>query len=182
MIFEKTPIKGAWLVDLKKIGDERGFFSRAWCSQEFENHGISSDLSQANLSFSKQAGTLRGMHFQKSPHSEMKAVRCIRGSLWDVIIDLRPKSETFLQSFGAELSEENRKMLVLPEGCAHGFQTLEDDTEAFYLVSAAYAPSFEAGIRWNDPAFNIAWPIAPTEISQKDSQHPDYNVAQDNGF
>lgn len=174
MIFEKSPIEGVWVIYLKKLGDDRGFFARAWCAQEFAEHGITATLSQANLSYSKSAGTIRGMHYQREPHSEMKAVRCVRGRLFDVVVDLRRDSRTYKQWFGVELNSENRLMLISPEGCAHGFQTLEDDTEAFYLVSAAYAGRSEAGVRWNDPAFNIAWPRLVTEISDKDRNWEDF--------
>ena len=174
MLFNKTQIKGAWLVNLQRIGDERGFFARAWCAKEFEKYGISSKLSQANLSYSLKCGTLRGMHYQVEPNSEMKAVRCIRGALFDVIIDLRPKSETYKQWIGYELNDENKLMLVVPEGCAHGFLTLSDKSEAFYLSSVAYAPDSERGLRWDDPSFNIKWPFNPIEISNKDKSWSNY--------
>jgi dTDP-4-dehydrorhamnose 3,5-epimerase len=174
MIFKESKIAGAWVVDLNRMGDDRGFFARAWCREEFAAKGITTELSQANISFSEQAGTVRGMHFQRAPHEEMKAVRCVRGGIFDVVLDLRKGSPTFGQWEGVELTAENRRMLVVPEGCAHGFQTLEDDTEAFYLGSAAYAPESEGGVRWNDPAFGIAWPLGVSEISDKDAALPDY--------
>ena len=174
MFFVETKIAGAWIVDVERLGDGRGFFARAWGREEFAAKGITAELSQANLSFSQQAGTVRGMHFQRAPHEEMKAVRCVRGGIFDVVLDLRKGSPTFGQWEGVELTAENRRMLVVPEGCAHGFQTLEDDTEVFYLVSAAYAPESEGGVRWDDPAFGIAWPLPVIEISKKDAEHPDY--------
>ena len=174
MLFNETQIKGAWLVNLQRIGDERGFFARAWCAKEFEKYGISSNLSQANLSKSLKCGTLRGMHYQVAPNSEMKAVRCVRGALFDVIIDLRPNSETYKQWIGYELNDENKLMLVVPEGCAHGFLTLSDKSEAFYLSSSAYAPDSERGLRWADPSFNVKWPFNPIEISNKDKSWSNY--------
>ncbi len=174
MLFKETEIEGAWLVDLHRIGDERGYFARAWCAKEFEDHGISSKLTQANLSYSMQSGTLRGMHYQVEPNSEMKAVRCIRGALFDVIIDLRPESKTYKKWIGYELNEENNLMLVVPEECAHGFLTLHDKSEAFYLVSAPYDPDSERGLRWDDPSFNIKWTFNPIEISHKDKSWSNY--------
>jgi dTDP-4-dehydrorhamnose 3,5-epimerase len=132
------------------------------------------ELSQANLSFSQEAGTIRGMHFQRSPHEEMKVVRCLRGSIFDVVMDLRPDSPTFCKWHGEELSADNRRMLVVPEGCAHGFQTLVANTEVFYLVSKAYAPDSEDGVRWDDPAFDIKWPLSLSEISKRDTSYPNF--------
>ncbi|MCW7482121.1 dTDP-4-dehydrorhamnose 3,5-epimerase [Leptospira kanakyensis] len=174
MIFEQTGIEGSYIVDLKQIGDSRGFFARAYCSKEFKEHGITANILQANLSFSKIKGTIRGMHFQTSPFEEMKAVRCIRGSFFDVVLDLRIDSPTYLKWYGIELSQENHKMLIIPEGCAHGFQTLMDDTEAFYLVSKEYSPAHDSGYRWNDNSFGINWPLPVTEISEKDRNWTDY--------
>jgi len=174
MLFKATKIEGAWLVDLQRIGDERGFFARAWCSEEFADHGINSKLRQINLSYSQKRGTLRGMHYQNDPHSEMKAVRCIKGALFDVIIDLRPESNTYKEWLGYELNEGNKSMLIVPEGCAHGFLTLQDDSEAFYLVSAGYNQESERGLRWDDPSFNIKWPFHPIEVSSKDRSWKNY--------
>ncbi|MDA0256700.1 MAG: dTDP-4-dehydrorhamnose 3,5-epimerase [Chloroflexi bacterium] len=168
MIFHPTTIDGAVLVDLDQRGDERGFFARAWCQNEFEEQGLTARLVQVNLSQSRHAGTLRGMHFQRAPHEEAKLVRCIRGSLFDVVADMRPGSRTEGHWFGATLTSQNRRMLYVPEGCAHGFLTLEDDTEALYQVSEFYTPDAESGFRWDDPAFDIRWPRTPAVISQKD--------------
>ena len=174
MIFRETNISGAWEVGLNPLGDDRGFFARAWCREEFAAKVITAELSQANLSFSQQAGTVRGMHFQRVPHEEMKAVRCLRGKAFDVVLDLRPDSPTYCQWHGEELSADNCRMLVVPEGCAHGFQTLEDETEIFYLVSETYAPNSEDGVRWDDPAFDIKWPLSVTEISKRDMGFPNF--------
>jgi dTDP-4-dehydrorhamnose 3,5-epimerase len=175
MIFTETKLKGAYIIELKKIGDERGFFARAFCKNEYAEFNLPNDIVQINNSLSKDKGTLRGMHYQLAPKGEDKVVRCIKGSLYDVIIDIRPESETFGEWFGIELSAENRKMLFVPKGFAHGFITLEDDTEAFYLVTEYYAPEAERAIRWNDPKFGIEWPIEPTIISEKDLNHPDFD-------
>lgn len=178
MIFQETELPGAYLIEPEKRGDERGFFARAWCAREMAEHGLAAELAQANLSRSAQAGTLRGMHFQRAPHAETKLVRCTRGSLYDVIVDLRPGSPTYRRWFGAELSADNGRMLYVPEGFAHGFQTLEDDTEAYYLVSEFYTPGAEGGVRYDDPAFAIRWPRPVTVISPKDESWPDYNEEQ----
>lgn len=175
MKFIDTPLRGAFVIELEKRGDERGFFARAFCQQEFEAHGLRNDIVQINNSLSRDRGTLRGMHYQVAPRAEDKIVRCIRGSLFDAIIDLRPDSETFLQHFSVELSAENRKMLYVPKGFAHGFLTLEDNTEAFYLVTEFYAPECERGIRYNDPRFGIRWPAPPVVVSPKDLAHPDFD-------
>jgi dTDP-4-dehydrorhamnose 3,5-epimerase len=176
--FEPTPVVGAFVVDVVPIGDERGFFARAFCRREFAEHGLNPDVVQCNLSLSEDPGTLRGMHFQRPPHEEAKLVRCTRGALWDVVLDLRPGSPSYLRWYGVELTPENRRMLYVPEGCAHGFQTLLPGTEAFYQVSAAYAPAFEGGVRWDDPAFGIEWPDAPARtLSEKDRAWPDYEPA-----
>jgi len=174
MIFEETKIAGAWVVDLERLGDDRGFFARAWCREEFATKGITAELSQANLSFSQLAGTVRGMHFQQAPHEEMKAVRCLRGAVFDVVLDLRPDSPTFCKWHGEKLSADNCRMLAVPEGCAHGFQTLVVDTEVFYLVSEAYAPDSEGGVRWNDQVFDIKWPLSVSEISKRDAGFQDF--------
>lgn len=175
MKFIETPLKGAFVIELEKRGDERGFFARTFCKKEFEANGLNNEIVQINNSLSKDKGTLRGMHYQLSPKSEDKIVRCIKGCLYDVIVDLRPDSITFKKWFGTELSAENRNMLVVPKGFAHGFITLEEDTEAFYLVTEYYSPEHERGIRYNDPAFGIKWPIEPVIISDKDKNHPDFN-------
>jgi dTDP-4-dehydrorhamnose 3,5-epimerase len=177
MIFTETPLKGAYLIDMEKRGDERGFFARAFCVQEFADHGLSSQIVQANNSLSARKGTLRGMHYQLAPKAETKVVRCLRGALHDILLDLRPDSPTFGQSFGAELTADNRRMMYVPKGFAHGFITLADDTEAFYLVDEFYAPQAERGVRWNDPRFAIPWPAQPTVISDKDRNYPDFDPA-----
>ena len=174
MIFTETPLADAVVIELEKLADERGFFARSWCRQEFAQHDLDPNLVQCNISFNKVKGTVRGMHFQESPYTETKLVRCTRGALYDVIIDLRPDSPTFKQWWGVELTAENRKTLYVPKGFAHGFQTLVDETEAFYQMSDFYAPGYARGIRWNDPAFNITWPGAVTCISQKDKAYPDF--------
>lgn len=175
MIFHKTPLEGARLIELEKRGDDRGFFARAFCEEEFEADGLVSRFVQVNNSLSAKKGTLRGMHYQMAPHGEVKIVRCIRGSLWDAILDLRPQSPTYKQWFGAELSAENRLAMYVPRGFAHAILTLTDDAEALYLVSDFYSPSHERGIRWNDPAFGVEWPIQLTEISEKDAAWPDFD-------
>jgi dTDP-4-dehydrorhamnose 3,5-epimerase len=168
MILDETPIAGAYVVDLERHGDERGFFARVLCDREFGERGLASHFVQANDSLSAKRGTLRGMHYQLAPKSETKLVRCVRGELFDVVLDLRKDSPTFGKSFGAALSAENRRMMYVPKGCAHGFITLADETEAIYFVDEFYAPDLERGVRWNDSRFAIAWPIAPAVISAKD--------------
>lgn len=176
MIFKET-LPGAYLIDLEKKGDDRGFFARAYCQQEFQQHGLTTHFCQVNNSLTAQKCTLRGMHYQLPPKAETKLVRCIRGALYDVILDLREESPTFGQSFGAELSAENRRMMYVPKGFAHGFITLADDTEAFYFVDEFYAPEYERGIRYNDPRFALQWPTSPTGISEKDKNWRDFDPA-----
>jgi dTDP-4-dehydrorhamnose 3,5-epimerase len=175
MIFHETPLRGSYIIDLDKKGDERGFFARFFCVNEYSKLGLDQNVVQINNSLSADKGTLRGMHYQLSPKAETKVVRCIRGALFDVILDLREDSPTFGQHFGAELTAENRKMMYVPKGFAHGFMTLKDDTEALYLVTEFYAPELERGIRWNDPRFNIQWPFEPTTVSDKDQNHLDFD-------
>lgn len=177
MLFEKTPVTGAFTVELERRGDERGFFARVFCEEEFGAAGLATRFVQVNNSLSAEAGTLRGLHYQLAPAEEVKVVRCIRGSLWDVVLDLRESSPTFGRWYGAELSAENRRMMVVPRGCAHGFVTLEPDTEAFYFVTHPYAPALERGVRWDDPRFGIEWPVEPAVISDKDRSHPDFDPA-----
>ena len=174
MNFEETKLKGAFIIDLEKIGDERGFFARAFCANEFLEHGINDTMVQANMSTSKNKGTLRGMHFQVAPHQEGKLVRCIKGALFDVIIDLRVCSDTYMEWFGVELNESNGRALYVPKDFAHGFVTLTGDTTAFYMVSQFYTPAAELGVCWNDPSFNIDWPIEPIVISDKDKSWPNF--------
>ena len=175
MIFTETPLKNAYIIELEQIEDERGFFARSWCVREFEEHGLNPNLVQCNVSFNKKKGTLRGMHYQVAPHEEAKLVRCTKGALYDVIIDLRPDSLTFKQWFGVELTAENRKALYIPEGFAHGFQTLKDDTEVFYQMSEFYHPANSQGVRYDDPAFGIKWPDqAHRTMSKKDLNYALY--------
>jgi dTDP-4-dehydrorhamnose 3,5-epimerase len=175
MKFTPTPLRDAYLIDLEKRGDDRGFFARVFCEREFAEYGLETRFVQANNSLSSKKGTLRGLHYQLAPSAEVKVVRCIRGALWDAIVDIRPGSETFGKWFGAELSAENRRMMYVPRGFAHAILTLEEDTEALYLVSDFYAPGEERGVRWNDPRFGVEWPIEPTEISPKDAAWPDFD-------
>ena len=177
MIFIEAPLAGVYLIDMEKRGDERGFFARAFCEREFAERGLATRIVQANNSLSARKGTLRGMHYQLSPKAETKYVRCIRGALHDIVVDLRRDSLTFGQSFGAYLTAENRRMMAVPKGFAHGFITLVDDTEAFYLVDEFYAPECERGLRWNDPKFAIQWPAEPTVISEKDQNYRDFDPA-----
>lgn len=177
MKFIETPLKGAYLIELEKRGDNRGFFARFFCENEFGQQGLITRFVQINNSLTGKKGTLRGMHYQLQPDAEVKVVRCIKGALYDAILDLRPDSPTFGKSFGAELNEENRTMMYVPKGFAHGFVTLTDDTEALYLVSSSYSPSLERGIRYNDPRFAINWPVTPTEVSEKDAKWPDFDPA-----
>jgi dTDP-4-dehydrorhamnose 3,5-epimerase len=176
MKFVPTTLQGAYVIEVEPREDERGFFARAWCQREMAEHGLDPKVVQCNLSFNHTRGTVRGMHYQLAPHQESKLVRCLRGSIFDVIIDLRPESPTYAKWFGVELSAEKRNMLFVPEGFAHGYQTLGDDTEVFYQVSEFYQPGSEAGIRWDDPSFSIQWPIQATLISAKDRGHPDFPV------
>ncbi len=175
MKYIETPLEGAWLIELEKRGDDRGFFARVFCQKEFEGHGLASTFVQVNNSLSGPKGTLRGMHYQLAPRAETKLVRCIQGAFWDVILDLRPDSHTFGQWYGAELTASNRRMMYVPKGFAHGFITLTDDAESFYLVDEFYSPEHERGVRWNDPKFSIEWPIEPRIISDKDRNHPDFS-------
>lgn len=176
MRFISTGLEGAYLVELEKRGDDRGFFARFFCTREFTQMGLEANFVQVNNSLSAHRGTLRGMHYQLAPKSEAKLVRCVRGSMYDVILDLRKDSPTFGHSFGSELTAENRLMMYVPKGFAHGFITLEDNSEALYLVSEFYDPQQERGIRWNDPQFNLKWPFTPAVVSDKDMHHPDFNA------
>jgi dTDP-4-dehydrorhamnose 3,5-epimerase len=176
MKFNKTKLNGAYTIDLDKREDERGFFARLFCINEFDGEGMDRNVVQINNSLSKDKGTLRGIHYQLSPKAETKIVRCIKGSLWDVIVDLRPDSPTFLQWFGETLSAENRRMMFVPKGFGHGFITLEPDTEVIYLVTEFYSPEHERGLRWSDPKIGIEWPIEPIIISDKDRNHKDFDI------
>ncbi len=175
MIFNKTPLQDARLIQLERKGDDRGFFARFYCEKEFGAEGLATKFVQVNNSLSGKKATLRGLHYQLAPSAEVKVVRCLKGALWDCIADLRPDSSTFGKWFGAELSEDNRQMMYVPRGFAHAILTLTDNTEALYLVSDFYDVEAERGVRWNDPWLNIQWPIAPTEISVKDAAWPDFN-------
>jgi dTDP-4-dehydrorhamnose 3,5-epimerase len=168
MVFEETRLRGAYVLELKRLEDERGFFARSWCRRELEEHGLAGCIAQANVSFSRSKGTLRGLHYQVEPFAETKLIRCTRGALYDVIVDLRPESPTYKQWFGIELTADNHKMIYVPESFAHGMITLTDDTEATYNVSEFYTPNAERGYRYDDPAFGIEWPIEVRVISAKD--------------
>jgi len=175
MIFSETELAGAYIIQLEKREDERGFFARAWCQNEFGGRGLVTHFVQGNVSVSKRAGTLRGMHYQVAPNEEVKVVRCARGAIWDVIIDFRPGSPTYQEWIGVELTADNYKMLYVPKGFAHGFLSLENDTEVTYLVSEFYSPQSERGVRYNDPQFKIRWPVEIRVISDKDKSWPDYS-------
>jgi len=173
MIFRETKLEGAFIVEPKKFEDERGFFAHSWSEREFAEHGLDSHLAECSISFNRRRGTLRGMHYQAAPDGQVKLVRCTMGSIYDVIIDLRADSPTFKQWIGLELTAENRLMLYIPKDFAHGFLTLEDDTEVFYQMSAIYAPNSGRGVRWNDPAFGIVWPhVAGIIINSRDQSYP----------
>jgi len=173
MIFTETTLAGAYIIDLEKIEDERGFFARSWCEREFDAHGFDSRLVQCNVSFSKKRGTLRGLHYQAAPHEETKLVRCTKGSLFDVIVDLRKDSPTFLKWVGVKLTAANRRMLYIPKRFAHGFQTLENQTEIFYQMSEFFYQDAARGIRWDDPSIAVAWPRAERTISKRDQAYTD---------
>jgi dTDP-4-dehydrorhamnose 3,5-epimerase len=174
VIFQELSLKGSFLIDLEKREDQRGYFARTFCEREFEAHGLATDFVQCNVSFNTRKGTLRGMHFQAPPFAEAKLIRCTRGSIFDAIVDLRPSSPTFKQHFTVVLSAQDATMLYVPEGFAHGFQTLEDNTEVFYQMSQFYAPDSARGVRWNDPVFAIAWPPADRIIVERDQQYADF--------
>jgi len=174
LIFTETKLAGAFVIEPERRTDQRGFFARTFCQQEFGAHGLNAQVAQCNVSFNKRKGTLRGMHYQAAPFAEAKLVRCTSGSLYDVIIDLRPSSATFKQYFAVELSAENRRMLYIPEDFAHGFQTLQDDTEVFYQMAQRYSAEHARGVRWNDPAFGIAWPEGERIIIERDQNYPDF--------
>jgi dTDP-4-dehydrorhamnose 3,5-epimerase len=177
MKFTKTRLQDAVLIELEKRADARGHFARSFCAGEFAQAGLATDFVQANHSHNIRAGTLRGMHYQRAPHGEVKLVRCVRGAIWDAIIDLRPASPSYGRWEGFELSPENGRMLYVPIGFAHGFQTLRDDTDVVYQVSHAYTPGAEGGLRHDDPAFGIAWPLPVSVISEKDAAWPDADLA-----
>ena len=178
MKFIETKLKGVFIIELERLEDERGFFARAFCRKEFESHGLSPDIVQSNISFNKTRGTLRGMHFQLKPHEEVKMVRCTRGAVFDVVIDLRKDSPTHKQWVSVELTEDNYKMLYIPEGLAHGYLTLKDRSDLLYSASRSYAPGFEGGVRYDDPAFGIEWPkdVAVARILDRDKKWADYKT------
>ncbi|UQZ91170.1 dTDP-4-dehydrorhamnose 3,5-epimerase [Deltaproteobacteria bacterium Smac51] len=174
MKYHKTQIEGVTIIDLEPFEDHRGYFARAFCQADFHENGLDFQPVQANLSGNLKRGTLRGLHYQAAPHQEDKLVRAVRGAVFDVAVDLRPQSATYRQWFGTELSAENRRSLLIPKGCAHGYLTLTDDAETLYMVSQAYHPESDRGLRWNDPFCNVQWPFDPLVISDKDRQWPDY--------
>lgn len=176
MKFNETSLKGAFVIDLDFIEDERGFFARTWCKEAFEVQGLTTAMSQISISFNPRRGTLRGLHYQLKPYEEAKLIRCTAGSIYDVIVDLRPDSPTFKQWTVANLTGTNRKMLYVPEGCAHGFQTLEDETEVLYHISEFYHPEVARGIRWDDPTFKFDWPLSDRIMSERDKNFPDFNL------
>lgn len=172
MIFHKTGIPGAWVIEPEKREDNRGFFARTWCREEFAEHGLEDTFVQRNLSSNPLRGTLRGMHWQAPPHGEVKLMQCTRGAIYDIIVDLRPASPTYKKWLGVELKADDYRMLYVPDGFAHGFQTIEDDSEVAYLVSAPYVPEAGRGVRYDDPALDLKWPLAVTRISEQDRNWP----------
>lgn len=172
MIFQESRIRGAWIIDIAPIRDDRGFFAMTWLPGEFTTRGLNPSLAQCNLAFNLKRGTLRGMHFQTAPHAQAKIIRTTRGALLDVIVDVREDSPTYRQWDAVELTADNHRMLYMPEGIAHGYITLVDDTEAYYHASAPWVPAAESGVRWDDPALNIQWPMAPAVVSDRDRQWP----------
>ncbi len=175
MKFHKTPLDGAFTIELERRGDERGFFSRFFCEKEFAAAGLETRFPQINNSVSARKGAIRGLHYQLTPNAEVKVMRCVRGAMYDVIVDLRAGSPTYLHWFGAELTAENRTMMYVPRGFAHGFLSLTDEVEVVYMASAFYAPGSERGLRWDDPVIGIEWPIKPVEVSDKDRSWPDFD-------
>ncbi len=172
MIFRETTLKGAWIIEPERLEDGRGFFARTWCRDEFEARGLSPDFVQCNVSYNRRRGTVRGLHYQDAPHAEAKLVRCTRGAIFDVLVDLREGSDTYLNWAAAELTADNRKMVFAPEGVAHGFQTLDDDTEVFDQMSEPYHPEWARGVRWDDPGLAIAWPLPEGIVSDRDRSLP----------
>lgn len=172
MIFTETKLKGAYIIDVKRLEDERGFFGRSYCKEEFQSYGLNTSIEQSNVSYNKIKGTLRGMHMQVAPYEETKLVRCTRGAICDVIIDMRENSATYKEWIGVELTADSYRMLYVPEGFAHGFITLQDNTDVTYQVTQGYVPGAERGFRFDDPAFQIIWPIQPVVVSEKDLAHP----------
>ena len=180
MTFHETALPGVFEIRLEPIPDARGFFARSWCQKEFESHGLNPRVVQCNVSFNTRKGTLRGMHYQDAPKAEAKLVRCTTGSIYDVVIDLRPQLPTFGRWIAVALAAKERNMIYVPEGCAHGFLTLEDNTEVFYQMSEFYSPESARGLRWNDPAFQIVWPAKIEVISDRDRTYPDFEPVKCN--
>ena len=178
MIFKATKLRDAYVVDIQPFQDERGFFARTWCENEFTEQGLDPNLAQCSVSFNRRAGTVRGLHVQLPPYADSMLVRCTQGALYDVIIDLRTDSDSYMQWVGVELTAKNRRALYVPKGFAHGFMTMEDDTEAFYMISEFFAPDSARGIRWDDKRFDIQWPGPVNVISAKDLSYPDYDAAE----
>ncbi|VBB05523.1 rmlc: dtdp-4-dehydrorhamnose 3 5-epimerase [Lucifera butyrica] len=176
MIFTETELKGAYIIELEPICDERGFFARTWCSTEFAKRDLNPKLVQCNISYNAKRGTLRGMHYQQEPFTEAKLVHCIRGAIFDAIVDLRPESQTHFKWFSIKLTADKHNMLYIPEGFAHGFLTLQDNTEVFYQMTNSYAADYASGIRWDDPIINIKWPFSPLIIAEKDRSYGDICV------
>ena len=176
MNFHATPIEDVWVVEPERREDERGYFARTWDRQELEARGLDASLAQCSVSFTRRRGTLRGMHYQAAPHEETKLVRCTSGAIFDVAVDLRPDSDTFLRWVGRELTAANGLALYIPKGCAHGFLALADDTEVAYQISEPYAPDAARGVRWDDPAFGIAWPADVVVVNERDGSYPDFVV------
>jgi dTDP-4-dehydrorhamnose 3,5-epimerase len=174
MTFQETKLAGVFEIHLEPKVDERGFFARSWCRYEFEQQELNSNLAQCSISFNSRKGTLRGMHYQTESYAEAKLVRCTKGAIYDVAVDMRPQSATFMRWVGTKLNATNRRALYIPEGCAHGFLTLEDDTEVFYQISESYHPEAARGVRWDDPAFGIVWPEVVEVISDRDRTYPDF--------
>jgi dTDP-4-dehydrorhamnose 3,5-epimerase len=175
----ETEVAGTFVVEIEPIDDERGFFARTFCADEFRARGLEACVVQCNISYNKRRGTLRGMHYQAAPHEEAKLVRCVRGAAIDVALDLRPSSPAYRRWTAVELSAENRRALYIPKGVAHGFQTLTDDTELYYEMSERFVPGAGRGVRWNDPAFGIEWPIAEPIVSARDAAYPDFDGVSD---
>jgi dTDP-4-dehydrorhamnose 3,5-epimerase len=176
MIFQPTKLEGVYVIETERLEDDRGFFGRTWCRQEFAVRGLNSDLNQVSVSFNRRQGTLRGLHYQEAPHGETKLVRVTRGTIFDVVVDLRPKSPTYKQWIAVELDQENRLSLYIPDGFAHGFETLSDNAEVLYQISTPYVASAARGVRWDDPAFGIPWPIEISVISPRDREYADCNL------
>ena len=172
MKFQESPLAGAYTIEMDRLEDERGFFARSYSAEEFAARGLPAAMPQSSVSFNARRGTLRGLHYQAEPHAEDKLVRCTAGAIYDVIVDLRPDSPSARRWFGVELSAANHRSLFVPKGLAHGFMTLLDDTEVLYMISVPYAPGFERGLRWNDPAIGISWPTAPSVVSARDAAYP----------